>query len=223
MGKGPRSYNQIVVAELAFGNSRSFSLIRQYRVFLARYTDKIGKNIMKELNSKPDIEITAEIEMLKKLYQILRADMQKKFQRDLPLDELLFDRWERARTLGFGKGTSIYHNSYVYGNVSVGENTWIGPFTILDGTGGLMIGSFCSISAGVQIYTHDSVKWAITGGKAPYDRAPVKIGDRCYIGPNSIISKGITIGNECTIGAGSLVLSDIPPKSKAWGCPARIH
>jgi len=178
---------------------------------------------MNEMNSESDIKITQKIETLKKLYQVLRVDMQKKFQRDLPLSELLFDRWERAETLGFGKGTSIYHSSYVYGDVSVGENTWIGPFTILDGTGCLKIGSYCSISAGVQIYTHDSVKWANTGGKAPYERGPVRIGDRCYIGPNSVIAKGVTIGNESIIGAGSLVLSDIPPKSKAWGCPAEIH
>jgi len=178
---------------------------------------------MNEMNPESDIEITQKIEMLKKLYQVLRGDMQNKFQRDLPLAELLFDRWERAETLGFGKGTSIYHSSYVYGDVSVGENTWIGPFTILDGTGCLKIGSFCSISAGVQIYTHDSVKWAITGGKASYEHAPVRIGDRCYIGPNTVISKGVSIGDESIIGAGSLVLSDIPPKSKAWGCPAKIH
>jgi len=179
--------------------------------------------IMNGMNSEPDIEITKKIETLKKLYETLRVDMQNKFQRDLPLVELLFDRWERAETLGFGKGTSIYHSSYVYGDVIVGENTWIGPFTILDGTGSLKIGSFCSISAGVQIYTHDSVKWAITGGKASYEHAPVRIGDRCYIGPNTVISKGVSIGDESIIGAGSLVLSDIPPKSKAWGCPAKIH
>jgi len=179
--------------------------------------------IMNGMSSKPDIEITKKIETLKKLYETLRVDMQNKFQRDLPLVELLFDRWERSETLGFGKGTSIYHSSYVYGDVIVGENTWIGPFTILDGTGSLKIGSFCSISAGVQIYTHDSVKWAITGGKASYEHAPVRIGDRCYIGPNTVISKGVSIGDESIVGAGSLVLSDIPPKSKAWGCPAKIH
>jgi acetyltransferase-like isoleucine patch superfamily enzyme len=178
---------------------------------------------MNGMNSKPDIEITKKIETLKKLYETLRVDMQNKFQRDLPLVELLFDRWERSETLGFGKGTSIYHSSYVYGDVIVGENTWIGPFTILDGTGSLKIGSFCSISAGVQIYTHDSVKWAISGGKASYEHAPVRIGDRCYIGPNAVVSKGVSIGDESIIGAGSLVLSDIPPKSKAWGCPAKIH
>ena len=50
--------------------------------------------------------------------------------------------------------------------VTVGAGTWIGPNTLLDGTGGLSIGASCSISAGVQIYTHDSVMWALSGGTA---------------------------------------------------------
>jgi acetyltransferase-like isoleucine patch superfamily enzyme len=162
------------------------------------------------------------IDELRRLYESLREEMQKKWNRDLPLEELLFDRWERAVKLGFGKGTSIYHSSYVYGDVKVGEHTWIGPFTILDGTGGLEIGSYCSISAGVQIYTHDTIKWAVTGGNVSYEYAPVGIGDRCYIGPNTVISKGIKIGSGSVVGANSVVLSDIPARSKALGCPARL-
>jgi len=106
--------------------------------------------------------------MLRAAYDRLHRDMQMRWKRDLPLEELLFDRWERAHSLGFGEGTSIYHNSHVYGDVRIGRNTWIGPFTILDGTGGgLTIGDHCSISASVQIYTHDSVAWAVSGGKNP--------------------------------------------------------
>jgi len=101
-------------------------------------------------------------------------------------------------------------------------NTWIGPFTILDGSGGLTIGDYCSISAGVQIYTHDTVQWAISGGKYEAERSAVKIGSRCYIGPNVIISKGVTIGDGCVIGACSLVNCDIPSDSKAWGVPVKI-
>jgi acetyltransferase-like isoleucine patch superfamily enzyme len=95
---------------------------------------------------------------LVRLYEGLRDDVQARWKRDLPLEELLFDRWERAANLGFGDGTSIYHSSYVFGEVSVGRNTWIGPLVLLDGTGGLTIGDNCSISTGVQIYSHDTVK-----------------------------------------------------------------
>jgi acetyltransferase-like isoleucine patch superfamily enzyme len=154
--------------------------------------------------------------------EALRQEMRQRFDRDLPLEELLSDRWERARSLGFGEGASIYASSYVYGDVAVGEGTWIGPFTLLDGSGGLTIGGFCSISAGVQIYTHDSVKWALSGGKAPYARAPVSIGDRCYIGSQSVIAKGVTIGEQSVVGACSFVNRDIPPRSIAAGVPCRV-
>ncbi|MCX7768452.1 MAG: acyltransferase [Flavobacteriales bacterium] len=150
-----------------------------------------------------------------------REIIMKKYQRVLPINELITDRWEKANYLKFGKKTSIYDLSLVFGDVEVGENTWIGPFTILDGTGGLKIGSNCSISAGVQIYTHDSVKWAISSGNAPYEKAPVIIEDDCYIGPNTVIAKGVIIGRGSIIGANSFVNKSIPPNSKVAGNPAR--
>lgn len=157
------------------------------------------------------------------LYEQLRAETRERWKRDLPFEELLGDRWERAKSLGFGQGSSIYQNSYVYGNVSVGQNTWIGPFTLLDGSGGLKIGDYCSISAGVQIYSHDTVKWALSGGKAEYEYAPVEIGDCCHIGAQSVIIKGVTIGNHSVIGACSFVNRDIPPYSLAFGNPCELR
>jgi acetyltransferase-like isoleucine patch superfamily enzyme len=158
---------------------------------------------------------------LRLLYEDLRTQMRSRWQRDLPLEELLFDRWERAATLGFGQGTGIYHNSYVYGDVRVGQNTWIGPFTLLDGSGGLVIGDYCSISAGVHIYTHDTVAWAVSGGKAAYAKAPVTIGNCCHIGGQTLVLKGVTIGGHSVVGACSLVNQDIPPYTIAFGTPCK--
>ena len=169
----------------------------------------------------PNEELQTWIAEARAAFDSLRADMRARFHRDLPLEELLFDRWERAKSLGFGDKTSIYHNSYVYGDVSVGHDTWIGPFTLLDGSGGLRIGSNCSISAGVQIYTHDTVKWALSGGKAPYERASVTIGNSCHIGAQAVIAKGVTIGEHSVIGACSFVNRDIPPLTVAFGVPCR--
>ena len=155
------------------------------------------------------------------LIEQLRATMRARWRRDLPLDEILGDRWARARALGFGEGTSVYESSYVYGDVRVGKGTWIGPHTLLDGSGGLSIGDSCSISAGVQIYTHDTVKWALSGGRAPYERAAVEIGDCCHIGSQVVVLKGVTIGHHSVIGACSLVTDDVPPFTVAFGTPCR--
>lgn len=152
----------------------------------------------------------------------LRAKILQEWQRALPFNEELFDRWERAAFLGFGEGSSIYDSSIVFGDVAVGEHTWIGPSTVLDGSGGLSIGRWCSISAGVHIYTHDSVAWALTGGRAEYARAPTSIGDCCYLGPLTVVEKGVTIGHHCVIGAHSFINKDVPAFSIVWGTPGRV-
>lgn len=163
------------------------------------------------------MKLTDLVESLKEL----RSTLKSKYNRVIPVGELVNDRWEKARFLKFGDKTSIYDSSYVFGDVKVGENTWIGPFTILDGSGGLEIGSNCSISAGVQIYTHDTVDWAISGGKEEYKYQKTRIGNNCYIGPNTIISKGVSIGEGSTIGCNSFVNRSIPPNSKVAGVPAK--
>jgi acetyltransferase-like isoleucine patch superfamily enzyme len=156
------------------------------------------------------------------LHRTLRQEVKARWNRAVPFADELFDRWERAAFLGFGEGASIYDASLVLGDVQVGEQTWIGPFTVLDGRGGLIIGRYCSISAGVQLYSHDTLKWALTGGRAAEERQPTRIGDCCYIGPMSIVSKGVTVGEHCVIGAHSFVREAVPPFSIAVGSPARV-
>lgn len=173
------------------------------------------------MDDRIDEETRRLVDRARRAYEQLGAAMRERWHRDLPIEELIHDRWERAQTLGFGEGTSIYHSSYVYGDVRVGAGTWIGPMTVLDGTGGLAIGDFCSISAGVHIYTHDTVSWAVSGGRAPHDRAPVTIGSSCYIGGQTVIAKGVTIGDHCVVGACSFVDRDLPPYTVAFGVPCR--
>ncbi len=148
--------------------------------------------------------------------------VRQQWNRSLHFADYIVDRWKKTAALGFGEGSSINYNALVHGDVKVGWATWIGPCTVLDGSGGLQISENCSISAGIQIYTYDTVQWAITGGKIEAERAPVQIGSQCYIGPNFIVSKGVTIGDGCVIGAKSFVNCGIPERHKAWGTSARV-
>jgi acetyltransferase-like isoleucine patch superfamily enzyme len=164
-------------------------------------------------------------ELKKVLFEIfkeLRDQRRREWRRVLPVGDELSDRWEKARYLGFGEGTSIYDSSLVIGDVKVGKNTWIGPFTILDGSGGLEIGDNCSIASGVQIYSHETVFWALSGGKMKYSRAKTAIGNCCYIGPNTIVSKGVKIGDHCLIGANSLVNMNLDGYSIANSSPCQV-
>ena len=159
---------------------------------------------------------------LRKIYKSLQQEKFRKFYRHVSFGDLISERNEIATAYGFGKGTTCYDNVLILGDVTVGSNTWIGPNVILDGLGGLEIGDYCSISSGVQIYTHDTVKWSTSMGKETIEKAQTSIGSGVYIGPNSVIQKGVTIGNCAIIGAMSFVNSNIPADVKAWGSPARI-
>lgn len=160
-------------------------------------------------------------EEIGRLHARLRADMAERFDRDLPLQDLLIDRWERARQLGFGEGSSIYASAYVYGTVAVGGGTWIGPNVVLDGSGGLRIGSGCDISAGVQVYTHDTVARVLSEGRAPIAHSPTRIEDHVHVGAGAVIARGVTIGHHSVIGACAFVNRDVPPYTVALGVPAR--
>jgi acetyltransferase-like isoleucine patch superfamily enzyme len=152
----------------------------------------------------------------------LRSDKLVNFKRHVSIGDLVFERDETAKFLGFGEGTTCYNNVLVLGDVRVGKNSWIGPNVILDGSGGLVIGDHVSISAGVQIYTHHTVNKSITLGSSSVQKEKTVIGNGVYIGPNSVIQMGVTIGDSSIIGALSLVNRDIPPMSKAFGTPAVV-
>lgn len=114
---------------------------------------------------------------------------------------------------------------WITGEPNIGEECWIGAFTLLDGQGGLTIGKGVDISCGAAILTHSTVKRCVTERLyAHVERKPVVIGDHVFIGENAVILMGCTIGHHCVIGAGAVILEDtvIPPFSMVVGVPGRI-
>ena len=156
----------------------------------------------------------------RQIYEFLiskKKEFRERHGRYVSTPDLFTDRWDLAKLYGFGQGSSCYDNVLVIGDVQVGRNVWIGPNVILDGSGGLSIGDYVSISAGVQIYTHNSVKWSNSMGKDEIERKRTNIGSGVYLGPNSVIQMGVSIGNRSIIGAMSFVNKDIPEKGVWYG------
>lgn len=113
-------------------------------------------------------------------------------------------------------------HAWISGDPVIGPGTWVGAFTVLDGSGGLTIGAGCDISSGAHIYTHSSARRCVSGRAFPtVDQAPVRIGDRVFIGANAVVQMGTTIGDGAVVAAGAVVTGDVPAMTVVAGVPAR--
>ncbi len=121
---------------------------------------------------------------------------------------------------GRNRARFVAPNATILGKkLDVGEGTWIGFYALLDAqVGSLKIGKWCDVSSGVHIYTHSThLRCTERGEKVIGD---VEIGDRVFIGANSVILPGTKIGHHSTVGALSVVRGRFPPNSLIVGAPA---
>jgi acetyltransferase-like isoleucine patch superfamily enzyme len=97
------------------------------------------------------------------------------------------------------------------------------------------IGNDVMISWGVTIVDHNSHSIAFShraqdvinwrNGHKDWTQvkvAPVKIGDKVWIGLNALILKGVTIGEGAIVGAGAVVTRDVPAWTIVGGNPAQV-
>ena len=112
------------------------------------------------------------------------------------------------------------------GFIKIGDNSEIGPYSVLWGAGGITIGNNVHIGAHVSITAHEAehIKPDDVDVWKPLDFFfdPVVIEDHTLVCSGTVIIPGVHIGHHSMIGGGAIVINDIPPYSLAVGCPARV-
>lgn len=121
------------------------------------------------------------------------------------------------------------------GYVIIGDYCHIVGHTILQGAGGLKIGDYACIAAGCKVYSAsnyykdpvDKKRFVAMSSSAPKEmqyiiKKEVIIEDFAFVGLNSVVLPGVKIGKGAIVGASSCVIRDVPPKTIAVGCPAKV-
>jgi len=136
----------------------------------------------------------------------------------------VWDSWvEESR---IGEGTTVGPFAHLRPGTVIGRDVEIGNFAELKNSrvgdrtkvhhksylGDAQIGVEVNIGAGTITcnYGLDRRKHRTT------------IGDRAYIGSDSMLVAPVRIGREAATGAGSVVTKDVPPRRMAVGVPARV-
>ena len=85
----------------------------------------------------------------------------------------------------------------------------------------ITIGEFCTFSWDVQVLDTDFHAVTRDGVELPRT-APVRIGDRVWVGTRAVVLNGVTIGDGAVVGAGSVVTRDVPAGAVVAGVPAVV-
>lgn len=108
-------------------------------------------------------------------------------------------------------------------NVSIGDKVYIGYDTVLDGRGGIEIGTNTTLGFNVVILSanHDITTNALPYEHNVYIHKRVVIGRNVWIAANVLIVPGVTIGDGAIIAAGTVVTSNVEPLAIVGNQPMR--
>ena len=135
--------------------------------------------------------------------------------------------WKNVR---IGNGVTIGRRAWIQtlgngnGLVLIGDNCSIGRDAVISSANSIDIGSDCLISFRVTIvdHDHDFVLGKSPVGVSVSSSQRVDIGERTFVGANSVILQGVSIGHDSIVGAGSVVTHSFPPNSIIAGNPAKL-
>jgi acetyltransferase-like isoleucine patch superfamily enzyme len=110
------------------------------------------------------------------------------------------------------------------GSICLGENVFLGPYTVIYGHGGVEIGDACLIAMHCRIVSsnHAIPPLGVEIRSVADELRPTRIGRDVWLGAGVTVLGGVTIGDGCIVGAGAVVTHDLPPYSIALGVPARV-
>lgn len=125
--------------------------------------------------------------------------------------------------IDIGKDSFIYKGAEFRNPdaLKLGNYVIVGDNAVLDARSGITMGDNVCLGSNVSIWTYQHDYRDPDFKCNPEHFGPVVIGNRVWIGPNTIILHNVHIGEGAVVAAGAVVTKDVPPFSVVAGIPAK--
>ena len=146
------------------------------------------------------------------------------------LHRMLFGESSTGRALAHTRispSTCIEHEA----GLQLADHVYIGPFNLMEASGGITVEEGVQITSHCSIITHSSHRTLrllgrtyVQGGRnrPGWVAGPVHIGAYSFIGPHSVIEAGTRLGRGSLVCAGSVVRGQFPDFAVLRGNPALV-
>lgn len=110
------------------------------------------------------------------------------------------------------------------GHVTLGDDCFVGVYTVLNGQGGItigndvLIGGHCHLVAG----NHAFASRAVPINRQAFNSKGIVLEDDVWLGAGVKVLDGVRIGQGAIVSAGSVVTKDVEPYSIVGGVPAKL-
>jgi acetyltransferase-like isoleucine patch superfamily enzyme len=111
------------------------------------------------------------------------------------------------------------------GRIRIGEGCFLNLHTMIASQDCVEIGdhvmfaNHCFVSDASHRYDNESLPITWQGFSS---KGPVSIGSNCWFGVGCVVTAGVRVGDRCVVGANSVVTTDLPSGVVAAGAPARV-
>jgi UDP-N-acetylbacillosamine N-acetyltransferase len=135
--------------------------------------------------------------------------------------EARLHRARYARECGYSLITAIHPRAVVARDVQVGDGTVIAAGAVI--APGATVGENVIINTSASVDHESVVEDGAHVSVGTRLGGRVRIGRAAFVGMGATVLPNVQIGEGAVVGAGALVLSNIPPRTTAYGVPARIQ
>ena len=114
--------------------------------------------------------------------------------------------------------------------LELGDHVYVGPFNLLDASGGLRLDEGVQVTTHCVLLTHSSHRAVRLAGRSYWGhpqppgmvRAATSVGAYSFIGPHSVLAPGSRLGRGVLVRAFSYVDGEVPDFAVVAGQPARV-